>query len=139
MENNFFKESDLFLLLAKKNNLLKKFLNLSQRQLSENNPTIWNWLIGQKDELILDLKKIDKMQLNWQANFSRELNIEEKNLIDQSLELVQQITLSEEHFEAKLIKDKNKISNEMMQLGKQMNYSKNLKTFVKDRFKKIVK
>ena len=130
-------DSDLLILLKRRCRIYRELHQLSQRQFAESDPTGWNWLLDRKQEFIDELQQMDGLQLAWEESHDRERNPEEAELVERSESLLERVRDSEEEFEQRILHEKNLVSHEMEQLGKQMNYSSPVGNYVKGRSKRI--
>ena len=130
-------DSDLLILLKRRFRIYRELLQLSQRQFTESDPTGWNWLLDRKQEFIDELQQMDYLQANWEESHDRETSPEEAELLERSEALLERVRNSEEEFEKRILHEKNLVSHEMEQLGKQMNYSSPVRNYVKGRSKRI--
>ena len=130
-------DSDLLILLKRRFRIYRELLELSQRQFAESDPTGWNWLLDRKQEFIDELQQMDGLQAAWEESYDRERNSEEAILLESAEALLERVRDSEEEFEKRILHEKNLVSHEMEQLGKQMNYSSPVRNYVKGRPKRI--
>ena len=130
-------DSDLLILFKRRFRIYRELLQLSQRQFAESDPTGWNWLLDRKQEFIDELQQMDGLQAAWEESHDRERNPEESKLLEHAEELLERVRDSEEEFEKRILHEKNLVSHEMEQLGKQMNYSSPVRNYVKGRSKHI--
>ena len=137
MASKMLQDSDLLILLKRRFRIYRELLQLSQRQFAESNPTAWNWLLDRKQELIDELQQMDDLQAAWEESHDRQRNPEEAELLEHTEALLERVRDSEEEFEKRILHDKNLVSHEMEQLGKQMNYSSPVRNYVKGRSKHI--
>ena len=137
MASKIFQDSDLLILLKRRYRIYRELLQLSQRQFAESDPTGWNWILDRKQEFIDELQQMDGLQVAWEESHDRERNPEEAELLERSEALLDRVRDSEEEFEKRILHEKNLVSHEMEQLGKQMNYSSPVRNYVKGRSKRI--
>ena len=130
-------DSDLLIMLKRRFRIYRELLQLSQRQFAESDPTGWNWLLDRKQEFIDELQQMDGLQEAWEESHDRERNPEEAELLERAEALLERVRDSEEEFEKRILHEKNLVSHEMEQLGKQMNYSSPVRNYVKGRSKRI--
>ena len=117
-------ESGLKLLLEKQQSLLKELLDFSQRQFAETDPVGLDNLLSQKDKCFEELQKVDSMLEKWHHKYNRPFQAEEEKL-DQLIQyLMEKILLSEKEFEKIVGREKNAVSLQITQLGRQMQYRK---------------
>ena len=117
-------ESGLKLLLEKQQSLLKEFLDFSQRQLAETDPVGLDNLLSQKDKCFEELQKVDSMLGKWHQKYNRLFQAEEEKLDQLIQDLMEKILLSEKEFEKIVGREKNAVSLQITQLGRQMQYRK---------------
>ena len=117
-------ESGLKLLLEKQQSLLKELLNFSQRQFAETDPVGLDSLLSQKDKCFEELKKVDSMLEKWHQQYNRPFQAEEQKLDQLIQDLLEKILLSEKEFEKIVGREKNAVSLQITQLGRQMQYRK---------------
>jgi hypothetical protein len=117
-------ESGLELLLEKQQLLLKKLLDFSQRQFAETDPVGLDNLLSQKDKCFEELQKVDAMLEKWYLRYNRPLKAKEIKLNQLIKELMEKILLSEKEFEKIVGLEKNGVSLQITQLGRQMQYLK---------------
>ena len=117
-------ESGLKLLLEKQQSLLKKFLDFSQRQLAETDPVGLDTLLSQKDKCFEELQKVESMLEKWHHKYKRPFQAEEEKLDQLIQDLMEKILLSEKEFEKIVSREKNAVSLQIIQLGRQMKYRK---------------
>lgn len=137
MASESLQDSDLLLMLKRRYRIYMELLQLSQRQFVESDLTFWNWLLERKQECINELQGIDNLQVTWDEQHERLRSREEDELLESTETLLQRIQESEEKFEKRILLEKNLISREMEQLGKQINYSSPVRDYVKGRTKRI--
>ena len=117
-------ESGLKLLLEKQKSLLKELLDFSQRQFAETDSVGLDNLLSQKDKCFEELQKVDLMLEKWNQKYNRPFLAEEEKL-DQLIQyLMEKILLSEKEFEKIVGREKNAVSLQITQLGRQMQYRK---------------
>ena len=119
-------ESGLKLLLEKQQSLLKELLDFSQRQFAETDPVGLDNLLSQKDKCFEELQKVDSMLEKWHQKNNRPFQDEEEKLDQLIQDLMEKILLSEKEFEKIVGREKNAISLQITQLGRQMQYRKDL-------------
>ena len=117
-------ESGLKLLLEKQQSLLKELLDFSQRQFAETDPVGLDNLMSQKDKCFEELQKVDSMLDKWHQKYKRPFKAEEDKLEHLIQDLMEKILLSEKDFEKIVGREKNAVSLEITQLGRQMQYRK---------------
>ena len=119
-------ESGLKLLLEKQQSLLKELLDFSQRQFAETDPVGLDNLLSQKDICFEELQKVDSMLKKWHQKYDRPFQAEEEKLDQLIQDLMEKILLSEKEFEKIVGREKNAVSLQITQLGRQMQYRKDL-------------
>ena len=119
-------ESGLKLLLEKQQSLLKELLDFSQRQFAETDPVGLDNLLSQKDKCFEELQKVDLMLEKWDQKYKRPFQDEEEKLDQLIQDLMEKILLSEKEFEKIVGREKNAVSLQITQLGRQMQYRKDL-------------
>ena len=117
-------ESGLKLLLEKQQSLLKELLDFSQRQFAETDPVGLDNLLSQKDQCFEELQKVDSMLEKWHQKYNRLFQAEEEKLDQLIKDLMEKILLSEKEFEKIVGREKNAVSLQITQLGRQMQYRK---------------
>ena len=117
-------ESGLKLLLEKQQSLLKELLDFSQRQFAETDPVGLDNLLSQKDKCFEELQKIDSLLEKWHQQYNRPFQAEEQKLDQLIQDLMEKILLSEKEFEKIVGREKNAVSLQITQLGRQMQYRK---------------
>ena len=117
-------ESGLKLLLEKQQSLLKELLDFSQRQFAETDPVGLDNLLSQKDKCFEELQKIDSLLEKWHQQYNRPFQAEEQKLDQLIQDLLEKILLSEKEFEKIVGREKNAVSLQITQLGRQMQYRK---------------
>ncbi len=117
-------ESGLKLLLEKQQSLLKELLDFSQRQFAETDPVGLDNLLSQKDNCFEELQKVDLMLEKWHQKYNRPFQAEEEKLNQLIQDLMEKILLSEKEFEKIVGHEKNAVSLQITQLGRQMQYRK---------------
>ena len=117
-------ESGLKLLLEKQKTLLKELLDFSQRQFAETDPVGLDNLLSQKDKCFEELQKVDSMLEKWHQKYNRLFQAEEEKLDQLIKDLMEKILLSEKEFEKIVGREKNAVSLQITQLGRQMQYRK---------------
>ncbi len=117
-------ESGLKLLLEKQQLLLKELLDFSQRQFAETDPVGLDNLLSQKDKCFEELQKVDSMLEKWHQKYNRLFQAEEEKLDQLIKDLMEKILLSEKEFEKIVGREKNAVSLQITQLGRQMQYRK---------------
>ena len=117
-------ESGLKLLLEKQQSLLKELLNFSQRQFAETDPVGLANLLSQKDKCFEELQKVDSLLEKWYQKYNRPFQAEEQKLDQLIQDLLGKILLSEKEFEKIVGREKNAVSLQITQLGRQMQYRK---------------
>ena len=116
--------NDLKILLEKKESLLKKFMEFSQRQFAETDSVGLENLLSQKDKCFEELKKVDSLLEKWHQLYNRPFQAEEKKLEEAIQDLMEKILLSEKEFEKIVGLEKNSVLQQINQLGRQMQYRK---------------
>ncbi len=117
-------ESGLKLLLEKQQSLLKELLDFSQRQFAETDPVGLDNLLSQKDKCFEELQKVDSLLEKWHQQYNRPFQAEEQKLDQLIQDLMEKILLSEKEFEKIVGREKNAVSLQITQLGRQMQYRK---------------
>ena len=117
-------ESGLKLMLEKQQSLLKELLEFSQRQFAETDPVGLDNLISQKDKCFEELHKVDSLLEKWHQRYNRPFQADEKILDQHIQDLMEKILLSEKEFEKIVGLEKNAVSLQINQLGRQMQYRK---------------
>ena len=117
-------ESGLKLLLEKQQSLLKELLDFSQRQFAETDPVGLENLLSQKDKCFEELQKVDSLLEKWHQQYNRPFHAEEQKLDQLIQDLLEKILLSEKEFEKIVGREKNAVSLQITQLGRQMQYRK---------------
>ena len=117
-------ESGLKLLLEKQQSLLKELLDFSQRQFAETDPVGMDSLLSQKDKCFEELQKVDSLLEKWHQQYNRPFQAEEQKLDQLIQDLLEKILLSEKEFEKIVGREKNAVSLQITQLGRQMQYRK---------------
>ena len=117
-------ESGLKLLLEKQQSLLKELLDFSQRQFAETDPVGLDNLLSQKDKCFEELRKVDSLLEKWHQQYNRPFQAEEQKLDQLIQDLLEKILLSEKEFEKIVGREKNAVSLQITQLGRQMQYRK---------------
>ena len=117
-------ESDLKLLLEKQQSLLKELLDFSQRQFAETDSVGLDNLLSQKDKCFEELQRVDLMLEKWYQKHNRPFQAEEDKLDQFIQDLMGKILLSEKEFEKIVGREKNAVSLQITQLGRQMQYRK---------------
>ena len=117
-------ESGLKLLLEKQQSLLKELLDFSQRQFAETDPVGLDNLLSQKDKCFDELQKVDSLLEKWHQQYNRPFQAEEQKLDQLIQDLLEKILLSEKEFEKIVGREKNAVSLQITQLGRQMQYRK---------------
>ena len=117
-------ESGLKLLLEKQQLLLKELLDFSQRQFAETDPVGLDSLLSQKDKCFEELQKVDSLLEKWHQQYNRPFQAEEQKLDQLIQDLLEKILLSEKEFEKIVGREKNAVSIQITQLGRQMQYRK---------------
>ena len=117
-------ESGLKLLLEKQQLLLKELLDFSQRQFAETDPVGLDSLLSQKDKCFEELQKVDSLLEKWHQQYNRPFQAEEQKLDQLIKDLMEKILLSEKEFEKIVGREKNAVSLQITQLGRQMQYRK---------------
>ena len=117
-------ESGLKLLLEKQQLLLNELLDFSQRQFAETDPVGLDNILSQKGKCFEELQKVDSMLEKWHQKYNRPFQVEEEKLEQLIHDLMEKILLSEKEFEKIVGREKNAVSLQITQLGRQMQYRK---------------
>ena len=117
-------ESGLKLLLEKQQSLLKELLDFSQRQFAETDSVGLDNLLSQKDKCFEELQKVDSLLEKWHQRYNRPFQNDEKKIDQMIQDLMEKILLSEKEFEKIVGREKNGVSLQITQLGRQMQYRK---------------
>ena len=117
-------ESGLKLLLEKQQSLLKELLDFAQRQFAETDSVGLDNLLSQKDKCFEELQKVDSLLKKWHQRYNRSFQADEKILDKIIQDLMEKILLSEKEFEKIVGLEKNAVSLQITQLGRQMQYRK---------------
>ena len=117
-------ESGLKILLEKQQSLLKELLDFSQRQFAETDPVGLDDLLSQKDKCFEELHKVGSLLEKWYQQYNRPFKTDEKKLDQLIQDLMEKILLSEKEFEKIVGIEKNAVSLQINQLGRQMQYRK---------------
>ena len=120
-------ESSLKLLLEKQQSLLKELLDFSQRQFAETDSVGLDNLLLQKDKCFEELHKVVTLIEKWHQRFNRPFQADEKKLDQLIQDLMEKILLSEKEFEKIVGLEKNAVLLQINQLGRQMQYRKELR------------
>jgi hypothetical protein len=118
-------DSDLILILERKNDQLKQWVELSQQQLAIREPmepAELELLLGRKEQLMEELRKLDQLMESWGARHRRPPNYREVRQLRLSARLLEQIQEAENSFMTRLQKDRQELSREIGQLRNQVNY-----------------
>ena len=124
LENKQMTDSELKLLLEKQELLLRKLLELSQRQFAESDAVALDELLKQKDSYFDELQKLDPLREKWHKKYNRPLGKEEQKLDDNIQDLLEKLLLSEQDFEKIVGREKNAVSLQIAQISNQMQYRK---------------
>ena len=124
MGNKLIKDNELKLLLEKQESLLKELLDFSQRQFAESDTVALDGLLSQKDKCFEDLQKLDSLLQKWHKQYERPLEAVEQKLDENIQDLLERILISEREFEKIVGHEKNAVSLQIAQLGRQMLYRK---------------
>jgi len=125
LENKQMTDSELKLLLEKQELLLKKLLELSQRQFAESDAVALDELLKQKDSYFDELQKLDPLREKWHKKYNRRpLGQQEQKLDDNIQDLLEKLLLSEQDFEKIVGREKNAVSLQIVQISDQMQYRK---------------
>ena len=103
---------------------MKEILDFSQRQFAETDPVGLDNLLSQKDKCFEELQKVDSMLEKWHQKYNRLFQAEEEKLDQLIKDLMEKILLSEKEFEKIVGREKNAVSLQITQLGRQMQYRK---------------
>ena len=117
-------ESGLKFLLVNQQSLLKELLDFSQRQFAETDPVGLDNLLSQKDKCFEELQKVDSMLEKWHQKYNRPFQDEEEKLDQLIQDLMEKILISEKEFEKIIGREKNAVSLQIIQLGRQRQYRK---------------
>ena len=117
-------ESGLKILLEKQQSLLKELLDFSQRQFAETDPVGLDDLLSQKDKCFEELHKVGSLLEKWYQQYNRPFKTDEKKLDQLIQDLMEKILISEKEFEKIVGIEKNAVSLQINQLGRQMQYRK---------------
>ena len=117
-------DSGLKLLLEKQQSLLKDLLDFSQRQFAEKDPVGLDNLLSQKDKCFEELQKVASMLEKWHHKYNRPFQTKEEKLDHLIQDLMEKILISEKEFEKIVGREKNAVSLQITQLGRQMQYLK---------------
>ena len=117
-------DSELKLLLEKQELLLRKLLELSQRQFAESDAVALDELLKQKDSYFDELQKLDPLREKWYKKYNRPLGLEEQKLDDNIQNLLKKLLLSEQDFEKIIGREKKAISLQIAQISSQRHYRK---------------
>ena len=117
-------DSELKFLLEKQESLLKKLLEISQRQFAESDAVALDELLKQKDLYFDELQKLDPLLGKWHKQYDRPLGTVELKLDEHIQDLLEKLLLSEQNFEKILGREKNAISLQIGQISNQMQYRK---------------
>ncbi len=125
------------MLLKRREELFFKLLELSQRQIVENETREWDWLLDRKQEYIDELTKLEELENQWNENHPLDLNTLELEILENLESLLLRIQESEEAVQKSMNLEKQLLSKEMSQLRQQVNYSKRSRNPGPGRTKKI--
>ena len=117
-------ESGLKILLEKQQSLLKELLDFSQRQFAETDPVGLDDLLSQKDKCFEELHKVGSLLEKWYQQYNRPFKTDEKKLDQLIQDLMEKILISEKEFEKIVGLEKNAVSLQINQLGRQREYRK---------------
>ena len=120
-------ESGLKLLLEKQQSLLQELLDFSQRQFAETDPVGMDNLLSQKDKCFEELHNVGSLLEKWHQRYDRPFQTDEKKIDQLIKDLMEKILLSEKEFEKIVGLEKNAVSLQINQLGRQMQYRKELR------------
>ena len=95
-----------------------------RRQFAEIDPVGLDNLLSQKDKCFEELQKVDSMLEKWHQKYNRPFQDEEEKLDQLIQDLMEKILLSEKEFEKIVGREKNAVSLQITQLGRQMQYRK---------------
>jgi len=122
--NKLIKDRELKLMFEKQESLLKELLDFSQRQFAQSDTVALDELLAEKDKCIEDLEKLDSLLEEWHKQYERPLEAMEQKLEENIQDLLERILLSERQFEKIVGNEKNAVSIQIAQLGRQMLYRK---------------
>ena len=137
MASEVLQKSDRLVLLKRRKELLFKLLELSQRQIVENETREWDWLLDRKQECIDELRKLEELENQWNENNSFDFNTQELEILQSLESLLERIQESEEAVQNSMNLKKQILSKEMSQLRQQVNYSQGSRNSGPGRTKKI--
>ena len=103
---------------------MKELLDFSQRQFAQSDAVALDELLSQKDKCFEDLQKLDSLLEKWHKQYERPLESVEQKLDENIQDLLERILISEREFEKIVGHEKNAVSLQMSQLGRQMLYRK---------------
>lgn len=112
-----FKDSDLELILQRKNQLLRALMKATFQQIASNDINLLERLSLEKQQHLTEMKRLDQMADEWARTQGRALNQREQNLVADMRHLLEDLMLAEENLEKKLTREKQKITKEMGSLG----------------------
>ena len=130
-------KSDRLVLLKRRKELFFKLLELSQRQIVENETREWDWLLDRKQEYIDELTKLEELENQWNVDHPLDFNTLEHEILVNLESLLLRIQESEEAVQNSMNLEKQLLSKEMSQLRQQVNYSQGLRNPGPGRTKKI--
>ncbi len=124
MANEELADGDLVLILEHKNDLLRQWVDIGQQQLAiqELVEAELELLLRQKEQLMDELRRLDKLMESWGARHPRSPNHEEVHQLRLSETLLQQIQEAEEAFMTRLQEMRQSLSKEMGRLRSHINY-----------------
>ena len=123
MASEVLQKSDRIVLLKRREELFCKLLELSQRQIVENETREWDWLLDRKQECIDELTKLEELEDQWNEIHLLDFNTLELEILENLESLLQRIQESEEAVQNSMNLEKQLLSKEMYQLRQQVNYS----------------
>ena len=137
LASEILQKSDRLVLLKRREELFFKLLELSQRQIVENETREWNWLLDRKQECIDELTKLEELENQWNENHPFDFNTLELEILENLESLLVRIQESEEAVQNNMNLEKHLLSKEMSQLRQQVNYSQGSRNHGPGRTKKI--
>ena len=125
------------MLLKRREELFFKLLELSQRQIVENETREWDWVLDRKQECIDELTKLEELEKQWNEYHPFDFNTQEIEILQNLESLLERIQESEEAVQNSMNLEKQLLSKEMSQLRQQVNYSQGSRNPGPGRTKKI--
>ena len=101
-----------------------EFKSFVQMWLAETDPVGLDSLLSQKDKCFEELQKVDSLLEKWHQQYNRPFQVEEQKLEQLIQDLLEKILFSEKEFEKIVGREKNAVSLQITQLGRQMQYRK---------------